>query len=241
MSCRQAIGSQQSAVNEGKRPVPADVFIFINGILTLPSDKNGWTDRAARWIDEELEWLCASGEALEYFTGPSLMWRTLMNQQMVRKLIRRTEQIPAGTRIHLIGHSNGCDIICSALPAIRANVRSITLIAAAVEHNFHFNHLNEALIDRPDLRVQVLCSPDDEVLKWLARPSRWILGKLGYGYLGYQAAVDSSALKVFIPSQIDVVSCPGFGHGDYFKPGYFDKTMQRVVFAAGLTGKERLL
>jgi hypothetical protein len=218
---------------------PRDIFIFVNGILTLPSDQNGWTDRAARWIDERWDWVLADGIALEYFTGPTIAWRSLKNRQMVRELVRETEHhdaLGAKVRYHLVGHSNGCDIICSALPAIRAEVVSVTLIAGAVEHDFWKNNLNEALSLRPALRVQVLCSAGDAVLKWLARPSRWLLRRAGYGYLGYQGAVNKASLRIdpAFEERVSVVAYRAMGHGDYFEPLHFPSVMRLIEANAGL-------
>jgi hypothetical protein len=136
----------------------------------------------------------------------------------------------------LVGHSNGCDIICSALPAIRAEVASVTLIAGAVEHDFWRNNLNEALSLRPALRVQILCSAGDSVLKWLARPSRWLLRRVGYGYLGYQAAVDASRLRIdpAFRERVQLVAYQDRGHGEYFNDEFFPATMKYIERVAGL-------
>jgi hypothetical protein len=85
------------------------IVIAVNGILTLPSDSDGWTDRLvvqinAAWPDKY------RGDKYEYFCSPLLrMVGQEHRGEELFGLIGKYE--PDKNRIHLVGHSNGCDLI----------------------------------------------------------------------------------------------------------------------------------
>lgn len=217
-------------------------YILINGIHTLPSDKQAWTDRMAVWLSY-LCGNCQSAFRLEYFTPFLMVTRSLINRRQRKKLVNQIRSAPADAVVVLVGHSNGCDIICDALgQLLNENAETLAglpelrlvLVAGAVEHNFEKNYINSAMHVDLVSQCTVLASKNDRVLKWVARPSRWIFFRMGYGYLGYQAAVDVKSLKILFPKQVEVIIDDDQNHTSWLAQ---DKCFDETARVVCLTGK----
>lgn len=198
------------------------VYIVVNGILASPGDARGWTDRAVTWLHNEAE-VNVQAEKFEYFA--SALTRRIRQQahaEDLAALIRRY----SGREIHLVGHSNGCDLILRALRLTTTGVRSVHLIAAACDEDFDRNGLNEDLVSGQLGNVHVYTSPDDGVLKWAARPSRWLLGwaGLGYGLLGLVGPKFEAR-----PELVTRDDRPGYGHSTWFSDEHFVETFKLIL------------
>lgn len=202
--------------------VNRDVFIFVNGILTSPGNSRAWTDRGVQWMNN----YAADGtvsDKFEYFT-PALL-RRFFQARNAANLAETLAQYPGG-RLHLVGHSNGCDLIARAIRLTSAPIASVHLIAAALERDFSKNGLGERLQRGQIGGVFCLCSRADQVLRYAARFSQIAsLGLLGYGDLGYRGASAPVPPRVYH-------SWRSMGHSEWFAGPNFDSTMRAVLSQA---------
>lgn len=195
------------------------VFLFINGILNLPGDAEGWTDRAVTWTHIHTD---ARAEKFEYAAGP--LTRLIRQQARAEKFARMLSYYPASEwDVHLVGHSNGCDIILRALQVVPAyrRIGGVHLISAAAEADFDRNGLNERLWDGGLGRVQVYCAGKDWAL-WLAA----IFTGFRFGTLGKTGPANPAYLRA---GCVQTIVEPGFGHSTWFEKGQFDRTMELVT------------
>lgn len=196
-----------------------DVFLFVNGILTRPGDAFAWTDRAVQWVNRNAPDGVVS-EKFEYYS-PALLRRLFQNKH-ARDLAETIAQYP-GARLHLVGHSNGCDLIARAVRLTSAPIASIHLIAGAVDRDFAANGLGERLARGQIGGVYCLCSRGDLILGRLARASRLLtLGLLGYGDLGCRGPISHAFPRVF------TVWRSSLGHSDWFNATEFERTLATV-------------
>lgn len=199
------------------------VFIFVNGILTRPGNARGWTDRAVHWFNRHEQGVACY--PFEYYS-PALL-RFVFQRGHARALAETIAEY-RGMRLHLVGHSNGCDLIARAiaLTPVKVQVDTVHLISAALERDFAKNHLGAALNCRQLRRVFCLCSKGDGVLKYLARPSQ-IFGcvGLGYGDLGYRGPALNGLNDTL---SVRTTWRNGLGHGDWFDAGNFERTMETI-------------
>lgn len=200
-------------------PRPArHVMIFVNGILTRPGDHLGWTDRAVHWFNNQETGV--SSYAFEYAT-PALT-RRLFQARHADNLAETIAQYPKD-HLHLVGHSNGCDLIARALRLTSRHITSVHLISAALERDFRKNGLGERIAREQIGRTYCYCSRGDHVLRYLAPASRWAsLHLLGYGDLGATGAAKP------VPPRVAHTWRDTMGHGDWFAPEHFDTTMQMI-------------
>lgn len=210
------------------------VFVAINGILARAGASEGWTDRAATWLNTRTPY---KAEKWEYVCGP--LTRRLRQQSRARRIATMLAYYErAGFRIVLIGHSNGCDLIARVL-ALRAQktwyfkfpILSAHLFAAAADWSDF-----KGALDRADLlQLHLYGSESDWALKF-ARVSRALVGwaGLGYGSLGLRSADveyedrvqlgDNNASPRVFDHSID-----SYGHSSWFRRGeIFEATMNKV-------------
>lgn len=194
------------------------VFILINGILVLPGDSQGWTDRGVTWLNTRTD---AKAEKFEYASGVltrrlSQRWRALAIARMCDYYRR------AGYEISLVGHSNGCDLIARVIALTGHRFASVHLFAAAADWTPFALALHHDRIGA--LRLYV--SQADTALR-CARISRVLLGwaKLGYGSLGLGAPPAART-----DPRITICECDTFGHSTWFERGHrFETTMRTLV------------
>jgi len=197
------------------------VFILVNGILTLPGDSQGWTDRGVTWINSRTE---AKAEKFEYACGA--ISRRLRQQQRVRAISRMCDFYRrAGYEISLVGHSNGCDLIARVIALNGHHYRSVHLFAAATDWPAFALALSHGRIGQLNLYV----SAGDRALRF-ARWSRRFLGWAGLGYgslgLGYWSGFCATPAT----PGLRVVRRDTFGHSTWFERGFHFETTMRLIF-----------
>lgn len=201
--------------------MPRHAFLFVNGILTRPGNARGWTDRAVHWFNQREEGVACY--PFEYYS-PALL-RFAFQRGHARDLAETIDEY-AGHRIHLVGHSNGAELIERALAITPIRIDTIHLVAGAVERDFSKNELGRALNRGQVRRVFCLCSRGDAVLKYLARPSQvfQFLG-LGYGDLGHRGPVLTALNDT---QSVRTAWRDTLGHSEWFSAANFEATMETI-------------
>lgn len=221
------------------------LFIFVNGILNKPGAHNGWTDRAVSWIHQHTE---HQAEKFEYLSGAFTRRFTqkahaIALQSIINSYRDEETQFfgkaPRARTIHLVGHSNGCDIILRALTPsggapMLARIESVHLIAGACEADFEKNGLNDLLMDGRIQRVVIYVGGRDQAMR-AARVSQWLVGWLGLGFgtMGLSGPKNVDRILTIdtpIPEEVAVVREPQFGHSTFFDKAHFDTTMRKLTF-----------
>ena len=195
------------------------VFIYIPGILTRPGGAYNWCGRAVTWTHINHENLQA--EKVEYYSRA--LTRPFGQQGRAHKLQRVLQFYGSKSYdIHLVGHSNGCDVILDALRSMKddgsvaLNIKSLHLVSAACDRDFIRNGLN-LWIDKID-RIVVYIAKRDRALT----AANTFFGRmLGYGTLGKHGAINEKkpVNHVF----------RAFGHSDWWNRNRFDETMQMIT------------
>lgn len=214
--------------------VQPTVWVCINGILTLPEDSEGWTDRAVTWLQTRT---AAKAEKWEYAAGA--LTRRLRQQARAEKIARMLGYYQrAGYECVLAGHSNGCDLIARVL-ALRgregcfgAPVRAVHLVAAAAD----WDDFARALARGDVGRVHLYGSRSDRALR-IAAVSEKLLGwaGLGYGSLGLEGeqralAENRAALAAGRRPRVFDHSDDRMGHSTWFTRGEnFERTMRAIL------------
>lgn len=188
------------------------VFIFVNGILTMPGASDNWNGKAVTWTHLHTPF---RAEKVEYLVRP--IGRILGQRKRAEKLAK-TLTFYAGWSIVLVGHSNGCDVILDALASLDwPRIEELHLVSAACEADFNENGLNKypAAIGR----VCVYVAGKD----WALTLAKSQLGRLlGYGALGKTGPVNARRAP-------EVITRPEFGHGDWFTPTHLNDSMWDFV------------
>jgi predicted alpha/beta hydrolase family esterase len=184
------------------------VELNVNGILTLPNDADGWTDRAVTLAHLHLN---RHAEKIENFTG--VVTRMLRQQRKAELLAKvANKYLEAGWRVVMRGHSNGCDIIRRALNLVVRRVECAQFIAPAVDNDFMRNELNWLLHYK--LQRLVICgSRNDWALK-AARLSHPFLNLLGNSY-GTLGLTGPRCMDPDVVSRVHRHWNDEFGHSDW--------------------------
>lgn len=211
----------------------AHVFIFVNGILANPGAHDDWTDRAVSWMHRNT---VHQAEKFEY--RALVLTRRFTqgkNADALRKLINA--YCSDGRLIHLIGHSNGCDIITRAIQDSFCRVASASLISGACDASFEKNGLNVALRSGRLAGVVVYVAGRDRAMK-LANITRRLVSwmGLGYGTLGLSGPSD---VAPGFEGKVETTVEPEFGHSTWFDGSKFDATMRRILPVAQVLHKQR--
>lgn len=185
------------------------VYIFENGIDTVPGDATGWQARAVRFFAIKFG---AFGVAVEYFSGPLLSRIFGQNARAHELAAVIKEFLDAGWQVVLVGHSNGADVIRDALkrldwPAIEA----IHLFSPAIPADMKDNGLDAPLAAGKIGRLRIYIGGQDEVLKFGG-----LFGWLGYGKLGLDGPNNMSPLAT---QRVDIKRQPTWGHSSWWEPG----------------------
>lgn len=189
------------------------VYIYVNGILTMPGDSGNWNGKAVTWTHLHTP---HRAEKVEYYVGP--LSRIFGQRKRSRKLIKTISYyLDDGWDIVLVGHSNGANVILNALKyfsksAIKNSLREIHLIAPASDNNFEENGLN-----RIGVPVTVYLGSQDTALRISSGPGRLF----GYGSLGKDGPHRANvSVRVFNEE---------FSHSEWFNPLQLNQTMRRVT------------
>ena len=200
------------------------IFLFVNGIRTDPRNTQGWTDRAVQFVNERLPVECV-GQSYEYHSRA--LFRRLGQGKWAEELaqIIGRHRI-AGSRVHVIAHSNGCDLLARVLLQHKKSVESAHLIAAAADED----DFEQALLNQRISRLHLYGSRNDLALKVGARASRVLtFGCLGYGSMGLKSEeLEQKWTKLDLP--VTAYNVDDYGHSTWFQKGvYFDGLMARIA------------
>lgn len=190
------------------------LLVYVNGILNFPGSSKNWTGRAATFTQVTTDhW----AEKCEYWCGP--ISRALGQRDRADKL-RRTLSFYNGWDIHLVGHSNGADVILTALRDWPSPpIAKMHLVCGATESDFNKNGLNQWIGTGRVKEVVVYVAGQDKALK-LAHS--WPAKLLGYGVLGLHGPVN---VLSSISTRVTTVTWPSYGHSDCWHDANFERTM----------------
>jgi len=206
--------------------IPDRYYLFVPGIRTDVENRNGWHLRAARWIERNKH-----GVAETYGYHAFALTRWIEQRGHIARCSDELRYFAAAEYgIHLVGHSNGCALLCGILKKCpEIYIDSVHLIAAAESPDFDANGLNEALRWKRVGKVHLYCSSSDTALK-LAGWSKSLLGwaGLGYGNLGRVGPVNDDP-KWRETWRLIQHWRNDFGHSTWFGENHFDGTMQLIA------------
>lgn len=195
-------------------------YFLVNGIDTWPGDSKNWNGRGVTWIHTLTD---SKAEKIEYFCGP--IDRAFGQKDRANKLAR-TVSFYQGWQNILVGHSNGADVILSALwyyPALVPHIEHIHLVCGATGADFERNGLNRWLgCGRVD-RVTVYCGGKDRALK-LAH--LWIGKLLGYGTLGLHGPIN---IRQSVASRVRTIFWRDYDHSTCWNDAHFTATMLQLT------------
>jgi hypothetical protein len=202
------------------------LVIFINGILTLPRDTFGWTDRAERWF---LEHSAHDVDSLEYFSSP------LLGLFGEGKRVRQAVELLSGylasfhaaglpaPKLHLVTHSRGAEIARRLIVDCGFPIASLHAFAPAIGTDLQASGLLNALRAGRLKRLRIYRSRGDSVLRWVAGAAA-VVGL--YGRLGYSGPAN---VPEDLEKRIRVVARDELGHSTWFAPGHFTWSMEEVA------------
>jgi pimeloyl-ACP methyl ester carboxylesterase len=196
-------------------------FVFANGILNCPGSSRGWTDLAVQWVNARTE---HRADRFEYFS-PILCRRLFLNRWT--RDFAEVLSAYAGQELVLVGHSNGCELICRALRISGVTVSHLHLISGACAADCYTNGLNAALRSGRVGEVTAYVAEKDLPMK-IARVSQNLIGWLGLGY-GTLGLNGPTKIDPAVQERVTVVREPNFGHSTWFEPQHFDDLMMTVT------------
>jgi hypothetical protein len=196
-------------------------FLVVNGILSQPSDINGWTDLFEDYYQNE-GYGCTK---YEYFSGA--ITRFMGQGKRVQELNEIVKRI--NFPLVYVGHSNGCELFGRLMKDTECKFEAAHLFAPAMDSDFNVNGLNYGLLADRVKKVYLYCSKKDLVLKdWASKTSFLKFIGLGYGTLGYSGP--KNVLKQ-VDHRIDVSWNNRFNHSDWFRKNNiqasFDSTLRK--------------
>jgi predicted alpha/beta hydrolase family esterase len=195
-------------------------FIFINGILSDPGKADGWTDRAVTWVHTHSQ---DRAEKFEYLSG--VLTRRLRLNKWAANLARLISRY-SGQEVVLVGHSNGCELICRALDLCGVRVNEVHLISGACDACFRKNGLNAAMERGQVGRITVYVAERDLPMR-IAYVTRFLeVVGAGYGRLGMDGPLNVSAAY---EARVTTVRDATFGHSTWFEVEYFDQLMRSIT------------
>lgn len=192
------------------------VYIFVPGILTVPGSAYNWCGRAVTWTHLHTQ---HKAEKVEYFTGP--LSRPFGQSRRAHKL-QRTLLFYNSWDIHVVAHSNGCDVVLDSLRSLHRDggdfirIKSLHFISAACCRDFKKNGLN---LWRDKVgRTVIYIATKDRPLK----VADTFFGRLfGYGTLGRHGSINEAA-------PVETVFRT-WGHSDWFAPIRLENTMRMIT------------
>ena len=198
------------------------VYIFVPGILSRR--KRTWALSAVDWVHQHTPHKSA---AMVYFSGA--LTRRLGQHRRVRQLLKKIDRyLLKNYRVHLVGHSNGCDIIRRALIEMGpVQLGGVHFIAAATPKDFDQNGLNDALETVGVDCLKLYLDSKDTPLwwGWLTRRGLGWAG-LGYGSLGRNGPRNVSD-HVF--HRLTIIDRDGIGHSGWFGGDNFAETLKSIT------------
>ena len=197
------------------------IYIYVNGILNMPSNTEAWTDRAVTWTHVRTG---MHAEKYEYYSP--VLFRRLRQQNRAEKLARMIRYYDKWD-IVLVGHSNGCDVIMRTLALLKdKKMKEIHFIAPACSRQV--KHQMRLLVKTEQLEwFQIFLGGKDRVMEW-ATISQRLFGPFGLGY-GDLGAENYKVVGKVVGDD-NVIYEPSFDHSTWFeKTTHFENTMHRIV------------
>jgi pimeloyl-ACP methyl ester carboxylesterase len=188
------------------------IYIFVNGILTFPGDSRNWTGRAVTH--------CITNgilaEKFEYLSGPGLTRSAFQRNRAAA--FARMLSFYEDWNLHLIGHSNGADVILDAL-AMRGwpRLSSLHLFSPACDEDCDKSGLNSV---RTAATFIYIAEKD-----WALRLGGSPVGRFfGFGRLGLAGPVNYHS-----PAPYHILRKPNYGHDTWFDSIAWEETMARIL------------
>jgi len=192
-------------------------YIFVPGVLNLPSSASAWTDRAVTWI--HVRQACEVAEKFEYLALP--LSRRILAERRAEQLAALIERYPIDTfSLVVVGHSNGCDVILRALWRATRPANFVHFFAPAIAVNPRQHRLVRQLREGRIGFLNIHLAGRDRVL------DRGFLGGAGADAVRSQFAEEHHTT---------IHSDPRHGHSTYWAPAHFEDTMRRIAGPFGGT------
>jgi hypothetical protein len=192
------------------------VYIYVNGILNFPGSADNWTGKA---VTHTMTRTGHYAEKVEYLSFATI--DRILGQRKRAKKLAKTLSYWEGAEIHLVGHSNGGDVIFDALRYLSwPKIKSIQLFAPACGNDFKQLGVLEAQENGAIGFVTVYISGKDGALKLAST----FLGRLfGYGELGRTGPMNH------LPERTEVVRRDDWGHSDWWLDQNFNWSMRQIL------------
>lgn len=185
-------------------------YIFVPGILNLPSSATEWTDRAVTWIHTRQACECA--EKFEYLALP--LSRRILAERRALQLAALMDRYPADSfRLVVAGHSNGCDVILRALWLAKRPANFVHFFSPAIAVNPIQHRLHRLLREGRIGFLNLYLAARDGVLD-----SRFLGG----------AKADAVRAQFADEHHTRIVCEPSHGHSTWWKDAAFEKSMSRI-------------
>lgn len=198
-----------------------EVVIFVNGILTFPGSSDNWNRRATTHFHTTYG---IFAETLEYLT-PALT-RFLFAKKRAAKLSKKLHYYQRkGFKIHLVGHSNGANVIFNCLKMDKEirRIESIQLFSPACPEDASKVGLDKLFADGRLGRFKLYRAGNDLPLK-----AAGLLGRIvGYGAMGLRG-VENIDHELELAGVVQEHFEPMFGHSNWFKDMEFQFFMREA-------------
>lgn len=190
-------------------------FLVVNGILTNPSDIDGWTDLFEDMYQNE-GYACTK---YEYFSG--VLTRFMRQERRTQELAHIVKRINAP--IVYVGHSNGCELFGRLMKDTDIKFEAAHLFAAAMDPDCNKNGITYGLLTKKVKNVYFYCSKNDRILKEFASKTSFLrcIG-LGYGTLGYTGPKN---ILEQVKHRVDEHWDNKMDHCDWFNTKNFQKSI----------------
>lgn len=227
-----------------KSPVTINLIVAIHGILTGRADAT-WPERFERWAAARLDRTAVLTD--QYDAGPFPVWNCFIRNprasralgKVVENWIDSAPEDNQRVRVHIVAHSNGCDIarrLAIRLTSRGYDVESLLLFSAAIPNTVEKMGLWPALKSEPETgrlgRLVIYSGDSDRVLApspdW-SRPwtvalacARWPYGNAGRVGISDADRKISGMGSTVAGDGIRAVNrvFRGWEHGDFFPPQY---------------------
>lgn len=199
---------------------------IIGGIRTSADAEDAWGPAFQRLVSMQRGF---AGIVEPYYTS---WWNRRFsggNQRRAKRVLAHVREYGPGWKHVLVGHSNGCDIICRLLSCLKDGeyIHQAHLIAPAAEACFEKNGINEALRRRKLGYVSVHYGGRDTAMRWARLSTRLLHGLgLGYGYLGLAGPVN---VDPRVSDRVTVRAFETYAHSDFFAKENRNATLASIL------------
>lgn len=197
------------------------IILFVNGILTFPGLSRNWNRRA---VTHCITRFGRFAESLEYLTFA--LTRIFFTHYRALKLAKKIFWYQDhGFTVHLVGHSNGANVIFNTLkwfPGIH-RIETIQLFSPACSEDADQLGVNRLFRDDRLGKLKLYRAGSDLPLKLANAAGRCF----GYGALGLNGfeGLDTS---IELAGRADEHYEPTFNHSTWFAKDNFEFYMERI-------------